>query len=212
MQKGYSRRENFFFCGCNLLPKTTFKRIMQGEDQELELIRRIRCGETRLCVHLVDHYELIVYTLVVRILGRQEEAEEVTQDVFLKAFRQLDRFGGRSSFRTWIYRIACNTAISRARRTRRHYTGIDERRLALLTDEEADRLEEWAAHEQLLEALKRAVERLEPAERALVTLFYYEERPISECAAITELTESNVKVRLHRIRKKLYLMVKDETR
>ena len=66
-----------------------------------------------------------------------------------------------------------------------------------------------------LDALTRAIGRLDPQERALVTLFYYEERSVAECAAITALSESNVKVRLHRIRKKLYVMVtaqKDETK
>lgn len=183
---------------------------MQNEEQEL--IRRILRGESDLYAQLVGRYARMIQTLVARIIDRPEEAEEVTQDVFLKTFRQLGNFTGRSSFQTWLYRIACNTAISHARRTRHRYTGVDEWRLAQLPDEEVERMEEWSAHEQLLDALARAVERLEPAERALVTLFYYEERPVSECAAIAELTESNVKVRLHRIRKKLYLMVKDETR
>lgn len=84
---------------------------------------------------------------------------------------------------------------------------IDERRLAVLPDEEADRMEEWAAHQEQLDALTHAIGRLDPEERALVTLFYYEERSVAECAEITALSESNVKVRLHRIRKKLYLLV-----
>ena len=88
--------------------------------------------------------------------------------------------------------------------------GIDERRLAALPDSEADRLEEWAEKQERLDALNRAVERLDPEERALVTLFYYEDRSVGECAAITELSEGNVKVRLHRIRKKLYVLVNDE--
>lgn len=189
------------------------QQIGAQEEREAALIRRILRGESDLYAQLVDRYAGMIHTLVARVIDRQEEAEEVTQDVFLKAFRQLDGFGGRSSFQTWIYRIACNTALSHARRTRRRNTlsGVDERRLALLPDEEAERLEEWAAHERQLDALTRAVTRLEAEERALVTLFYYEDRPVSECAAITGLTEGNVKVRLHRIRKKLYLMVKDET-
>ena len=84
------------------------------------------------------------------------------------------------------------------------------RRLAALPDSEADRLEEWAEKQERLDALNRAVERLDPEERALVTLFYYEDRSVGECAAITELSEGNVKVRLHRIRKKLYVLVNDE--
>lgn len=189
------------------------QQIGAQEEREAALIRRILRGESDLYAQLVDRYAGMIHTLVARVIDRQEEAEEVTQDVFLKAFRQLDGFGGRSSFQTWIYRIACNTALSHARRTRRRNTlsGVDERRLALLPDEEAERLEEWATHERQFDALTRAVTRLEAEERALVTLFYYEDRPVSECAAITGLTEGNVKVRLHRIRKKLYLMVKDET-
>ena len=168
-----------------------------------------------LYAQLVDRHERTVFTLVMRIIGRREEAEEITQDVFLKAFRQLDRFAGRSSFRTWLYRIACNAAISQARRTQPRRAEIDERRLAVLPDEEADRMEEWAAHQEQLDALTHAIGRLDPEERALVTLFYYEERSVAECAEITALSESNVKVRLHRIRKKLYLLVttqRDETK
>ena len=109
-----------------------------------------------------------------------------------------------------LYRIAYNTAVSHARRTRPKHCGIDERRLAALPDSEADRLEEWAEKQERLDALNRAVERLDPEERALVTLFYYEDRSVGECAAITELSEGNVKVQLHRIRKKLYVLVNDE--
>ena len=174
---------------CNLFRRGASNGItMQTEEQEL--IRRIAGGETRLCARLVDRYGRAVYTLAARIAGCTEDAEELTQDIFLKAFSSLDRFGGRSSFSTWLYRIAYNTAVSHARRTRPKHCGIDERRLAALPDS--------------------AVERLDPEERALVTLFYYEDRSVGECAAITELSEGNVKVRLHRIRKKLYVLVNDE--
>lgn len=185
----------------------------EERERERELIRRILHGESDRYAELVDRYARMIQTLVARIIDRPEEAEEVTQDVFVKAFRQLGSFSGRSSFQTWIYRIACNTALSHARRTRRRntLTGIDERRLGLLPDEEVERLEEWVAHERQLEALTRAVARLEADERALITLFYYEERSVNECAAILGLQENNVKVRLHRIRKKLYLLVMEET-
>ncbi len=107
------------------------------------------------------------------------------------------------------YRIACNTALSHVRRKRRPVCPVDERRIAALPDDEAERLEDIVDRESKLEALGRAVELLEPEERALVTLFYYDDRTISECAAVMELTEGNVKVRLHRIRKKLYLLVNE---
>ena len=159
---------------CNLFRRGASNGItMQTEEQEL--IRRIAGGETRLCARLADRYGRAVYTLAARIAGCTEDAEELTQDIFLKAFSSLDRFGGRSSFSTWLYRIAYNTAVSHARRTRPKHCGIDERRLAALPDSEADRLEEWAEKQERLDALNRAVERLDPEERALVTLFYYED-------------------------------------
>ena len=74
----------------------------------------------------------------------------------------------------------------------------------------SDSVDAEQVSKDVLDALNRAVERLDPEERALVTLFYYEDRSVGECAAITELSEGNVKVRLHRIRKKLYVLVNDE--
>ena len=118
---------------CNLFRRGASNGItMQTEEQEL--IRRIAGGETRLCARLADRYGRAVYTLAARIAGCTEDAEELTQDIFLKAFSSLDRSGGRSSFSTWLYRIAYNTAVSHARRTRPKHCGIDERRLAALPD------------------------------------------------------------------------------
>ena len=161
------------------------------QQEELELIRRIVNGETDLYAILARQYGRVVYTLVSRIVGCAEDAEELAQDVFLKAFRNLHRFNGRSSFPTWLFRIAC----------------IDQARLANLPDSEAERMDAWEGRQEYLDALARAVGELEPEERALVTLFYYEEYSVSECAGITQMSESNVKVRLHRIRKKLYILV-----
>lgn len=177
------------------------------QQEEQELIRRIVNGETDLYAILAQRYGRVVYTLVARIVGCPEDAEELAQDVFLKAFRSLGRFNGHSSFATWLFRIAYNTAISETRRRKREWACIDEKRLANLPDSEADRIEEWDGRQERLDALARAVGLLEPEERALVTLHYYEEYPVSECAGITGITESNVKVRLHRIRKKLYILV-----
>lgn len=177
------------------------------QQEELELIRRIVNGETDLYAILARRYGRVVYTLVSRIVGCAEDAEELAQDVFFKAFRNLHRFNGRSSFPTWLFRIAYNTAVSETRRRKREWACIDQARLANLPDSEAERMDAWEGRQEYLDALARAVGELEPEERALVTLFYYEEYSVSECAGITQMSESNVKVRLHRIRKKLYILV-----
>ena len=102
------------------------------QQEELELIRRIVNGETDLYAILARRYGRVVYTLVSRIVGCAEDAEELAQDVFLKAFRNLHRFNGRSSFPTWLFRIAYNTAVSETRRRKREWACIDQARHALL--------------------------------------------------------------------------------
>lgn len=102
------------------------------QQEELELIRRIVNGETDLYAILARRYGRVVYTLVSRIVGCAEDAEELAQDVFLKAFRNLHRFNGRSSFPTWLFRIAYNTAVSETRRRKREWACIDQARLANL--------------------------------------------------------------------------------
>ena len=181
------------------------------QQQEHNLIERIADGDTEAFAVLVDRYAHTVHALVARIVVTAEDAEEVTQDVFLKVFDHLPRFDHRSSPATWIYRIAFNTAVSHARRRRRPTCPIDERRIAAITDDEAERLEEMVERQQALDKLAAAIEALEADERALVTLRYYDDRSVAECAAITGLTEANVKVRLHRIRKKLYAMITSAT-
>ena len=176
---------------------------------EKELIERITQGETELFAHIAEHYAQAVHTLVVRIVGSREDAEELTQDVFVRVFEHLRLFNFKSSFSTWLYRIAYNIAISYSRRQKQPTYTIDERRLQSVELSDVERMEA-ATDDTTIKALTEAIEKLESQERALVTLFYYEERSVAECAAIMGQTENNIKVRLHRIRKKLYLLITDK--
>ena len=176
-------------------------------DDEKELIRRIVAGETELYAMLAERYGGLVYTLIARIVASPQDAEELAQDTFLKAFRKLGSFDARSSFSTWLCRIACNTAISHARHKRPKTQTIDEQRLATLPDDAVNTLDD--IQQGQFDALMHALDGLEAEERALVQLFYYEDYPIARCAEVMNLTEANAKVRLHRIRKKLYLLMTD---
>lgn len=177
-------------------------------NNEKELLEDITHGDMSAFGALMKHYSQGVYTLVVRIVGDECEAEELTQDVWMKVYKQLCYFSGRSTFSTWLYRIAYNAAISHARRKRQTSITLDEGRLATVGEEDVERMEADSS-EQNIEALTAAIERLEPQDRALVTLHYYENRPIAECAEIIEQSIGNTKVRLHRIRKKLYILITD---
>ena len=178
-------------------------------NNEKRLLQRIQEGETELFTQIADHYSRAIFTLVVRIVGSAEEAEELTQDIFLKAFDNLEYFSYRSSFSTWLYRIAYNTALSFARRKRPTQIVINERTMATIGDEQIEQMEQ-SFDQETIDALKRSIEMLDADEKALITLFYYEERSIAECAEIMGQSFSNIKVRLHRIRKKLYILITEK--
>ena len=142
-------------------------------------IQRIQAGDTACFACLLDKYSRPVHSLILKVVRNREDAEELAQDVFMKVFKHLSSFKGECSFSTWIYRIAYNTAISETRKS-------------------SDQI-------QMLDA---ALAQLPPDERAIILLFYMKEKTIDEVATITGLTASNIKVKLYRIRKKLFFVLK----
>ena len=177
--------------------------------EEAHIIQEILNGKTEQYEYFLDRYGQQVFVLVDRIVSCQEDAEELTQDVFLKAFQQLSSFKAESSFSTWIYRIATNVAISAVRKKRNDVLRLDDSVFANLSDTQVDEALEDDSEEQM-ERLQQAMNQLEADERALITLYYLEEKPLAEVAFILEITEGNAKVKLHRIRKKLYVLIKNQ--
>ena len=177
--------------------------------EESHIIKEILNGKTEQYEYFLDRYGQQVFVLVDRIVSCQEDAEELTQDVFLKAFQQLSSFKAESSFSTWIYRIATNLAISAVRKKRNDVLRLDDSVFANLSDTQVDEALEDESEEQM-ERLQQAMNQLEADERALITLYYLEEKPLVEVAFILGITEGNAKVKLHRIRKKLYVLIKNQ--
>ena len=177
--------------------------------EEAHIIKEILNGKTEQYEYFLDRYGQQVFVLVDRIVSCQEDSEELTQDVFLKAFQQLSSFKAESSFSTWIYRIATNLAISAVRKKRNDVLRLDDSVFANLSDTQVDEALEDDSEEQM-ERLQQAMNQLEADERALITLYYLEEKPLAEVAFILGMTEGNAKVKLHRIRKKLYVLIKNQ--
>ena len=177
--------------------------------EESHIIKEILDGKTEQYEYFLDSYGQQVFVLVDRIVSCQEDAEELTQDVFLKAFQQLSSFKAESTFSTWIYRIATNLAISAVRKKRNDVLRLDDSVFANLSDTQVDEALEDDSEEQM-ERLQQAMNQLEADERALITLYYLEEKPLAEVAFILGMTEGNAKVKLHRIRKKLYVLIKNQ--
>lgn len=200
----FSERKNIFLF--NVTSFLTLRLIDRMKNDEANIIHRILKGETSLYEYFLDKYGQQVFILIVRIVENQEDAEELTQDTFLKAFEHLSSFKAESSFSTWIYRIAYNTAISATRKKKQDLFVMDDTILTNISDQQIDdALND--EDEERIEKLNKAIKKLDAEERALISLFYHEEKPVNEIALILGLTESNAKVKLHRIRKKLYILI-----
>lgn len=134
--KGYSQISKKFFCNlCNLSDECSSKEQMKTEEQHK--IERILAGKTEEFAYFLDTYGQQVFTLIVRMTGSESDAEELTQDTFLKAFQHLSSFNGKSQFSTWIYRIAYNTALTALRKKNIELTA-DEKLWNTLSDTETD--------------------------------------------------------------------------
>ena len=173
--------------------------------EEQTYIKRILRGETELYGYFLDTYGQRIFTLVQQIVSNPEDAEDPTQDIFVKAFESLKNYRGDCQFVTWIYRIAYNMTNSALRKSkqRQEFLPTDENTPEPAdTDSSFDFADEEERDERI-EDLQLALSWLTTEERALITLFYYDNKSIEDCVYITGLSEANIKVRLHRIRKKL---------
>ncbi len=153
---------------------------------------------------LIDKYKDMVYTLAYRIVGNREDAEELAQDVFVKVYRYLKNFRGQSKFSTWIYSITYNTSISKVRKKQIESVSLnnhDNTRYDIIDDG----YEEYYNFDKVpVELLKQALDELNPVDKSILTLYYQDDKPVKEISKVTGLTDSNVKVRLHRSRQKLF--------
>ena len=165
---------------------------------DMEIVQRVLTGDTEAFGVLVHRYSGKVYGLAFGMLHDAERAEDVAQETFLRAYEHLDSFRGASAFATWLYRIAYNRAAEYCRR-QRPFGRLDERCWAVADEEvSAERYDP-----ETVVRMWHALLRLPPDDRALVTLFYEEEFPVAEIARMMNLSQANVKVRLHRIRGRL---------
>jgi RNA polymerase sigma-70 factor (ECF subfamily) len=166
-----------------------------------EIIARVRNGETRLFEELVRRYQDAVYGTAVHFVGSGGDAEDVAQEVFLRAFRSLDRFKGEAKFSTWLYRVAYNLCIdwlrSRRRPARRSVPLEDAGEVA---DERVDVEGELVGAEEV-ERVRRAVDALDERYRGVVVLLYYQKLSYEEIAAVMEVPVKTVETRLYRARK-----------
>lgn len=178
-------------------------------NNEQDLICKILDGDTNTFAVLVDRYKDLVFTLALRMLKNREEAEEVSQDTFIKTFKSLGKFKGDSKFSTWIYKITYNTCLDRIKKISRTYNtvAIDEftEHEVKTIDNALDNMEQ----EERKQAIQDCLQLLPSEDSFLLTLYYFEELSLDEISKTIGLTPNNVKVKLFRSRKKLSKILKE---
>jgi RNA polymerase sigma-70 factor (ECF subfamily) len=177
-------------------------------------IDRVLKGDTNAFAHLINKYKDMAFTLALKIVKSREDAEEVAQDSFLKAYEKLASFKGDSKFSTWLYTIVYRSSLTKVRKKKLETTNIDSFVIDNhKEDHDFPQLEAIKNSEQK-KYVKKAIDNLGETDALLITLFYLHDNSVEEIQEITEMSQSNVKVRLFRARKKLYnelsLILKEE--
>ena len=174
---------------------------------DIYYIEAVRKGNVQAFSFLVEKYQKLVYTLALKLLKKPEEAEEMAQDTFIKAFQKLDSYEGKSKFSTWLYSITYNACISELRKRRIEFKSLDDRQIS---DQDEQKMHDYyreTRKEDQEKYLNLALAKLPEDDQVLVTLYYYESQSMDEISQITGLTVSNIKVKIHRARKRMYILL-----
>ena len=179
--------------------------MTQAETDE-QLVRKSQQDDERAFGELVSRYESKVYSLALKMLRNPEDAEDVLQDTFLRAYRGIKSFKGNSTFSTWIYRITANSALMRLRKRQLPTVSIDdadEREAPINIADWAPGPVEQMLNQETQAAMTEAIDSLPPEFRQVFVLRDIEELSNAEVAEILDLSVAAVKSRLHRARLKV---------
>ncbi|MCK4750612.1 MAG: sigma-70 family RNA polymerase sigma factor [Bacteroidales bacterium] len=171
-------------------------------------INRVKNGDKESFAWLVDTHQDMVYTICLRMITNEADATEAAQDVFVKAYRSIQDFQEKSKFSTWLYRITYNQCISVIRKKVKIIDLVDEVPHDAVSEDDMSGLDRISAEERG-RYLQMAIEALPETDAVVVTLFYYDELSLEEIADITGLTGSNIRIKLHRSRKKMYQVLNE---
>jgi RNA polymerase sigma factor (sigma-70 family) len=171
---------------------------------DTEIIKRVLAGEQVLFAQLVQRYQQYVFTLVYRFTDNREDAEEISQDVFVKAYRSLADFRGEAKFSTWLYTIVRTSCITFLRKKRLDVSSLDNERIFLQVESKESRFTANAIEQKSKYAMVNAAIRLlSPDDNQVLTLFYKGEQTLEEIGRVMGLDPNTIKVKLHRARNRL---------
>jgi RNA polymerase sigma factor (sigma-70 family) len=176
---------------------------VNDKDDILRSIDQVLQGNINAFTYIIDRYKDKAFNLAFRICCNREDAEEIAQDSFMKAYRALGSFKRKSSFSTWLYRIVYNTAVSFVRVKKMEILSLEDFPVDAMDFTGTGISEEEADIEYRRSLIKFAFQKISEEERSLITLHYYEDMSTEEISEVTGISKSNVKVKLFRARQKM---------
>ena len=190
--------------------------VVSDRDLDWAIVQRVQNGEVSAFNQLVQKYRQPLFSIIYNMTGNREDATDIAQEVFIKAFQSIKRFRGQASFYTWLYRIAVNSSITFIKRVKKqrfiNYETIDE---TLVSSEILEyftaktKTEKGALLKELQEKLNEALQKLSPKHRIVVILHEVEGMSHKEIADITKTSEGTVRSRLHYAKKMLQAFLKE---
>jgi RNA polymerase sigma factor (sigma-70 family) len=177
---------------------------MQTGPNDKDIISAVLQGNTQAYAELVNRYQNFVFTICLRYTSRREDAEEIAQDIFVKAYRCLNDFRGDSKFSTWLYTIVNTSCITFLRKKRLDTRSLDDEKVFAVADNvdggmRANQVEQKSRVAMVNDAIKL----LSPDDGKIISLFYQGEQSLEEIGSIMGIDPNTVKVKLHRARVRL---------
>jgi RNA polymerase sigma factor (sigma-70 family) len=177
---------------------------MQSKLSDLELIQETLGGNQAAYTELVKRHQRFVFTLALRFAKSREDAEEIAQDCFIKAYRSLASFQGQSKFSTWLYSIVYTTSMTFLRKKRLDTDSIDDENTYIQVESQTSAFDvNNAENKSRSFYLNQAIEQLLPNDAAIITLFYKGEQSLEEIGRTMGMEANTVKVKLFRARRRL---------
>ena len=177
---------------------------MHTGPEDKDIIARVLSGEQALYSVLVSRYQNLVFTITLRYIKSREDAEEVAQDVFVKAYRSLEDFKGQSKFSTWLYTITTTTCITFLRKKKLELHSLDDEHVFEKVDmQDSGMSANQVEQKSRVNMVNEAIRLLNPDDAQVLTLFYKGEQTLEEIAMAMGKEPNAVKVQLHRARGRL---------
>ncbi len=183
---------------------SSFPMAARSPDPDIELVERYFGGDTAAFDEIMIRYERQIYRVCYRFVENRDDALDLAQDVFVKAFEHLPTFRRESAFKTWLYRIAINHCLNHVKKNSQHFVEVTE-----FTGSIRPSIQHQLEHEEQREHFRRLVKRLPPKQKAILELRINEQLSYEEIAQISGRSVSTIKASVFFALEKLRKLVKD---